>query len=58
MRDHILREKDRVQKRLWREAGKDTAAYVALVHDRARELRKSGVKLRYVRGETVALAHR
>ena len=57
MRDHILKEKDRVQKMLWREAGKDTAAYVSLVYERARELGKSGVKLRYVRGEPVALAH-
>ena len=57
MRDRILQEKDRVQKKLWREAGKDTAAYVLLVHERARELGQSGVKLRYVRSKSVALAH-
>ena len=55
-RDRILREKDRVQKQLWRDAGKDTAAYVALVHERARELRKAGVKLRYIRSAPVPLA--
>ena len=52
MRDRILREKDRVQKKLWREAGGDTVAYASLVHDRARLLRLEGLKLRYVRSGT------
>jgi hypothetical protein len=54
MRDRILREKDRVQKELWREAGGDSVAYASLVHDRARLLRKDGLKLRYVRSRTSA----
>jgi hypothetical protein len=54
MRDRILREKDRVQKELWREAGGDSVAYASLVHDRARLLRQDGLKLRYVRSRTSA----
>jgi len=56
-RDRILREKDRVQRQLWRESGGDTAGYVSLVHDRARKLRQSGIKLRYVRSQPASLAN-
>ena len=48
-RDQLLREKDRVQQRMWEEAGKDVSAYVALVHRKAMEMRRSGLKLRYAK---------
>lgn len=41
-RDKILLEKDRVQKQLWKEAGETAYGYVALIHKRAREIKRTG----------------
>ncbi len=41
-RDKILKEKDRVQKRMWKEAGETVSGYMELVHKRAKRIRKSG----------------
>lgn len=46
-RDKILVDKDRVQKKLWEEAGSTVAGYVALVHRKADALRRAGLKIRY-----------
>jgi hypothetical protein len=48
-RDEILRKKDEVQKRLWAQGGKSTSGYVSLVHEKAEELRRIGVKLKNAR---------
>ena len=47
-RDKILKEKDRVQKEMWKEAGRNISSYLQLVHEKAKELRRAGLKLRYV----------
>lgn len=44
IRDKILREKDRVQKQLWKEAGETSSGYVALVHERAKAIKSAGSK--------------
>jgi hypothetical protein len=41
IRDKILREKDRVQKQMWREAGGSASVYVELVHKRAQEIKRA-----------------
>ena len=43
-RDKLLREKDRVQKRLWKESGKTGIEYVALIHKKALNLRATNSK--------------
>ena len=48
-RDKILLEKDRVQKKLWRDGGRTVSGYMALIHKKAKELRKSGLKLKYAK---------
>jgi hypothetical protein len=49
MRDSVLLEKDRVQKMLWIEAGRDMRKYVELIHKKAKELQRAGMKLKYAR---------
>jgi hypothetical protein len=46
-RDRLLVEKDRVQKLLWKRAGKDASVYVRLIHEMAKELQRTGMKIRY-----------
>jgi len=46
-RDRVLLEKDRVQKKLWQEAGRNVSGYLALIHLEALKLRRSGLKIRY-----------
>jgi len=46
-RDKLLVEKDRVQDLLWKKAGKDVSAYIRLIHKMAKELQRTGVKIRY-----------
>lgn len=45
--EKILKEKDRVQEELWKEAGRGIRAYTKLVHKKAEELKRSGTKLKY-----------
>jgi hypothetical protein len=40
-RDKILKEKDRVQKRLWKEAKRSSSGYAALVHRKAQKVRET-----------------
>ena len=40
-RDKILREKDRVQKQMWKEGGGSASGYVALIHKKAREIKRA-----------------
>ena len=46
-RDKILIEKDRVQKKLWAEAGKTVSGYLALIEKKADILRRSGLRIRH-----------
>lgn len=43
-RDKILKEKDRVQKRMWKEAGETVSGYMELVHKRAKRIKKSSAR--------------
>ena len=43
-RDKLLIEKDRVQKRLWKESGKTGIEYVELIHKKALSLRETNSK--------------
>ena len=47
-RDKVLLEKDRVQKELWAQAGRTAKGYLALIQKKAQELRRTGLKIRYV----------
>jgi len=46
-RDKVLVEKDRVQKKLWDEAGQTVAGYIHLIQLKAAALRRAGLKIRY-----------
>lgn len=39
-RDELLVEKDKVQKKLWCEAGRDASAYAALIHEKAKKFQR------------------
>lgn len=40
-RDKILKDKDRVQQQLWKEAKKSSSGYAALIHKKAQKVREA-----------------
>ena len=46
-RDKILVAKDKVQKKLWKEAGGTVAGYIALIQQKAEAIRRSGLRIRH-----------